>query len=135
MIRYNLVCDREHHFEGWFRDSAAFQAQCAAGQLSCPECASTAVRKSLMAPSIGGGPKAEARRATAMRAKIEAMRAHVEENFDYVGGDFSDEARKIHAGESDERGIYGEASAREVKGLLDDGIPVMPLPGRRKSDA
>ena len=52
-----------------------------------------------------------------------------------MGEDFSDEARKIHAGESDERGIYGEASAREVKGLLDDGIPVMPLPGRRKSDA
>ncbi|MEC8793823.1 MAG: DUF1178 family protein, partial [Pseudomonadota bacterium] len=82
-----------------------------------------------------GGPTAEARRAAAMRAKIEAMRTHVEENFDYVGEDFSDEARKIHAGESDERGIYGEASAREVKGLLDDGIPVMPLPGRRKSDA
>ena len=135
VIRYTLVCEREHHFEGWFRDSEAFDAQCVAGQLSCPECDSTDVRKSLMAPSISGGPKADARRASRVRSKFEAIRAHVEEHFDYVGGDFSVEARKIYAGDSDERGIYGEASVHEVKGLLDDGIPVMPLLGRRKSDA
>ena len=135
MIRYDLVCDQEHRFEGWFRDSASFEAQCAACQLSCPECGSMAVRKSLMAPSIGGGPKVEGRRAAALRAKMAAVRSHVEENFDYVGEDFSDEARRIHNGESDERDIYGEASAHEVKSLLDDGIPVLPLSGRRKSDA
>ena len=134
MIRYALKCEHGHDFEGWFGASADYEEQHARGLLECPMCGSKAVRKAIMAPAVSGtkaqgapaGPPAEAREM--MMQAAQAMRRHVEEHFDYVGDAFASEARAIHEGKSEERGIYGEASGSEVKKLIEDGVPVAPLP-------
>jgi hypothetical protein len=124
MIAYQLKCANGHAFEGWFADSAAFDAQAAGGTLACPSCNSKQVEKAVMAPAIAG----KAREQAQARATLREMRQAVLANAEHVGGEFPEEARKIHYGESDERAIYGEASADEVKSLLEEGVPVAPLP-------
>lgn len=134
MIKYALACEHGHAFEGWFGASADFDDQAARGLLECPICGSKAVRKQIMSPSIGGtkaqnsgaGLPPEARQM--MMEAMGKVRAHVEDNFDYVGDTFAREARDIHEGKSEERGIYGEASPAEVKALVEDGVPVAALP-------
>ena len=134
MIRYALACEHEHTFEGWFGSSADYDDQQARGLLECPVCASGAVRKQIMAPAVAGTRKRgevvadQPARAMMMEA-LGRVRAHVEENFDYMGDRFADEARAIHEGRSEERGIYGEATPKEVRALVEDGVPVAPLPG------
>jgi hypothetical protein len=136
MIRYALRCEHEHAFEGWFGSSDDYDDQHARGLLECPMCASKAVRKAVMAPAVAGtkaqigldGPPAEAREMLMQAAQ--AMRQHVEDNFDYVGDDFAGEARAMHEGRTEERGIYGEASGREVKALIEEGVPIAPMPPR-----
>lgn len=132
MIRYALVCEHDHEFEGWFGASADFDDQQARGLLECPVCGTKAVRKQIMAPAVAGTkrttphlpPKARA----VMMEALSKVRRHVEENFDYVGDAFAAEARAIHEGRSEDRGIYGEASPAEVKALVEDGVPIAPLP-------
>ncbi|MBI5938876.1 MAG: DUF1178 family protein [Caulobacterales bacterium] len=134
MIKYALACEHGHDFEGWFGASADFDDQAARGLLDCPVCGSKAVRKQIMSPAVGGtkaqnsgaGLPPEARQM--MMEAMGKVRAHVEDNFDYVGDAFAREARDIHEGRSEERGIYGEASPAEVKALVEDGVPVAPLP-------
>jgi hypothetical protein len=132
MIRYALICEHEHEFEGWFGSSGAFDDQQGRGLLECPVCATQAVRKQIMAPAVSGtkrGLKDEARSSRAMM--LEAMgriRKHVEDNFDDVGDGFAKEARAIHEGKSEVRGIYGQATPTEVRDLVEDGVPVAPLP-------
>ena len=132
MIRYALICEHEHEFEGWFGSSAEFDDQQARGLLECPLCASKAVRKQIMAPALAGTKRTiqdESRPSKAMMLEaMGAIRRHVEENFDDVGDTFAKEARAIHEGRSEERGIYGEASPTEVKALVEDGVKVAPLP-------
>ena len=133
MIRYALVCEFGHDFEGWFGASADFDDQASRGLLACPVCASPGVRKQIMAPAVSGTRKrtADGLPVNAQAMMLEALgqvRRHVEDNFDYVGDSFATEARLIHEGKSEERGIYGEASPAEVKALLGDGVPVAPLP-------
>ncbi len=132
MIRYALICEHEHEFEGWFGSSAEFDDQQARGLLECPLCASKAIRKQIMAPAVAGTRRTvqdEKRPSQAMMLEaMGALRRHVEENFDDVGDSFAKEARAIHEGKSEERGIYGEASGGEVKKLIEDGVPVAPLP-------
>ena len=134
MIKYALACEHGHEFEGWFGASADFDDQAARGLLDCPVCGSKAVRKQIMAPAVGG-TKAQSSGADlppeARQMMMEAVgrvRAHVEANFDYVGDTFAREARDIHEGKSEERGIYGEATPAEVKALVEDGVPVAALP-------
>ena len=133
MIKYALACDFGHAFEGWFAVSADFEDQQARGLLACPMCASRAVRKAIMAPAVQGtkaqkAPPPVAQTRQMMMQAMSEVRRHVEDNFDYVGDSFADEARAIHEGRSEERGIYGEASAPEVRKLVEDGVPVSPLP-------
>jgi hypothetical protein len=135
MIRYALVCDQAHAFEGWFGASADYDDQAARGLVECPICASRAVKKQIMAPAVAGAKKrgdpSAIRGGAKRQMMMEAMarvRAHVEDTFDYVGDRFAREARAIHEGKSEERGIYGEATPAEVKGLVEDGVPVAPLP-------
>jgi hypothetical protein len=134
MIRYALACDQEHEFEGWFAASADFEAQTGRGLIECPVCASRAVRKQIMAPAVAGAKKrgtaagAETAKRAMMMEAMARVRAHVEDTFDYVGDTFAREARAIHEGKSEDRGIYGEATAAEVKGLVEDGVPVAALP-------
>ena len=138
MIRYALTCDREHEFEGWFASSTAFDDQGARGLVACPMCGSTAVRKQIMSPSVAGTKKKAAAESGPAQAQAQArammmeamgqVRRHVEENFDDVGDTFAREARAIHEGRAEERGIYGQATAKEVRDLAEDGVPVSPLP-------
>jgi hypothetical protein len=135
MIKYALACDASHEFEGWFAASADFDTQSDRGLIECPVCASHDIRKQIMSPAVAGAKKRGELAANAPAAKqammMEAMarvRAHVEDTFDYVGDTFAREARAIHEGKSEDRGIYGEATPAEVKGLVEDGVPVAALP-------
>ncbi|MEX0645220.1 MAG: DUF1178 family protein [Parvularculaceae bacterium] len=138
MIKYQLRCDAEHEFEGWFRSSAEFDAQAADGLFECPVCGSSAISKAIMAPAVarrdGGraGRLAEIRKT--MTDAATRARDYVEKNFDYVGEEFPEEARKIHYGEVKARGIYGEASKQEVRELVEEGVEVAPIPGTRLSE-
>jgi hypothetical protein len=134
MIKYALSCDHDHAFEGWFGSSSDYDDQAARGLLECPLCASKAVRKQIMAPAVAGtkaqkaAPEPTAAMREMMMTAMGEVRRQVEENFDYVGDRFAKEARDIHDGKSEERGIYGEASPKEVKALIEDGVQVAPLP-------
>lgn len=133
MIRYALTCDQDHDFEGWFGSSADYDNQQAQGLLECPICGSKGVRKQIMAPAVAGTKKTVR---DVQPAKMQAMmmeaagriRRHVEENFDDVGDAFASEARAIHEGRAEDRGIYGQATPKEVRELVEDGVPVAPLP-------
>jgi hypothetical protein len=134
MIKYALACIFEHAFEGWFGASADYDEQRAEGQVACPLCGSTDVRKQIMAPAIAGtkaqsaAPADSGASRTMMMEAMGQVRRHVLETFDYVGDRFADEARAIHEGRSDDRGIYGEASPKEVGELIQEGVQVAPLP-------
>lgn len=134
MIRFSLHCDKSHDFEGWFRDNADFDTQSKRGLVECPVCASKNVEKSLMAPAVSTGRKKETMALAAnaeqkrMMAEIKALADKMKENSDYVGDRFAQEARKIHFGEAEARGIYGEANLDDVKSLAEDGVPFLPIP-------
>ena len=156
MILYQLRCADEHSFEAWFRNSDSYDKQVASGDVECPYCGSKDISKAPMAPSIASC-KAEESQAPApapSEADVNAIsdqRAHevaqqildavgrirdyAEENFEDVGEDFASEARKIHYGDTEERGIYGQASDEEAQDLEDEGIDFVRLPGtpRRNS--
>lgn len=129
MIRYDLRCDNGDAFDAWFRSIADFDAQADAGLVSCPHCSSTKIEKAPMAPAVRTARAQEAQReravAMAMAAKV---RKHIRDNFDYVGDKFADEARKMHAGESEERAIWGEATPEQARELAEEGVPASPLP-------
>lgn len=135
MIKYDLKCEQDHRFEAWFRDSAGYDEQRAAGEVTCPHCGSTAVEKAPMAPRLAGNGKAKAEMLARMRTELTALRQKVEENCDYVGPRFAEEARKIHYGESEARGIYGETSADEAKELADEGVAFSRVPWLPKDNA
>jgi hypothetical protein len=129
MIRYDLRCDNGDEFEAWFGSIADYDKQAAAGLVECPYCGSTHVEEAPMAPAVvtGRAKEARAERAVAM-AMAAKVREHIKENFDYVGPRFAEEARKMHAGESEERAIWGEATPEEARELAEEGIPAAPLP-------
>jgi hypothetical protein len=129
MIRYSLTCDKGHRFDSWFASASAFDTLKTSGHLACTICGSAQVDKALMAPAVTAEPEgAPLSRRTEIENKIAAMRKHVEETSDYVGADFATEARAMHDGTAPERAIWGEARLDEAKALLDDGVPVAPLP-------
>jgi hypothetical protein len=137
MIRYSLKCENDHRFESWFQSGPAFDRLYAAKMVACPTCASTAVEKAIMAPRVRRARKAEQApqpdaplttpQNDAERA-IAELKSQVEANSEYVGMEFATQARAIHDGDAPERPIYGEAAPEEAKKLLEDGVPVAPLP-------
>jgi hypothetical protein len=136
MIRFTLRCAAEHEFEGWFRSGEAFEAQQKAGDVACPDCGDTRVEKALMAPNIGRSHKnVPALSPAQMRAALVELRRQVEGNCDYVGERFAEEARKIHYGEADPHGIYGEATENESRELADEGIKFGRIPWVSPTDA
>lgn len=150
MIRYALMCEDEHGFEAWFSNSAAYDDQAKRGLVECPHCGSTAVRKQLMAPAVATSRQKEARReraepahpstdgqAQTQMSHVEGanlediarkMRAHIRNNFDYVGDSFAKEVRAMHKGEQPERLVYGETTAKESEALREEGISFSALP-------
>lgn len=152
MIHYTLRCQAEHKFEGWFKDSAAFDEQARHGLVSCPECGNSTVTRALMAPSIprkgrtmttevattAEPPVAEKTAVDVpdqMRAALQRIRAEIERTSDYVGPDFADEARRIHHGTSDKRNIYGESTEAQAEALADEGIAVARIPWVPRADS
>ena len=137
MILFALRCARGHEFEGWFRDSSGFEAQQNAAEIACPHCGDTSVEKAVMAPRLArsreAGPPAVA--LVEMRKALTELRRQIETHCDYVGGRFAAEARRIHYGETDPRGIYGEASSEESRALADEGISFGQIPWIPYSDA
>ena len=149
MIKYTLKCDQDHSFDSWFQSADAFEKLAAAGHLACSVCGSGEVVKSLMAPKVRPArsaaqagaaqddqqPVALGAPESAAQAALEEMRKRVEENSDYVGADFSKTARDMHLGDVPERSIYGTADAKQAKALIEDGVPVVPLPFTPKAKA
>lgn len=152
MIHYQLQCDQGHGFDGWFRDSAGFDAQAARGLVECPACGSAKVSRALMAPALSRSrevvpapppqqPPAAPPVAVGgdripdhVRAMLQRLRAEVESHCDYVGSEFAEEARRIHHGESEARGIYGETSPEEAEALADEGIEIGRIPWLPRAD-
>jgi hypothetical protein len=152
MIHYNLRCDEGHTFDSWFNSSASFDKQAKRGLLECPHCGSAKVERALMTPSVPRKGRVTAeppppppakKQAPAVaaehvpdhiRAMLQKLRAEVEKNCDYVGDTFADEARRIHNGESDPRGIYGETTPEEAEALKEDGIEIARIPWVPRAD-
>jgi hypothetical protein len=146
LIIYRLVCSTGHEFEAWFKDSAAFDAQCLESALQCPVCSDTGVKKAIMAPAVvksgqpivpraeapspaqPGVPAAPPPDTQKIRQFMAGYRQFIQENAQYVGPKFPEEARKIHYGETEERHIYGESSLREARELIEEGIQIAPVP-------
>src|SRR5262249_39414299 len=131
VIVYSLSCAKGHEFEGWFKDSAAFDDQEKSGKLICPTCSSRKVTKAMMAPAVSGTKKKSEptpNQLREMRQFMTGLRKHIEQNADYVGKDSREEARKINYGETEHRHIYGEATLKEAQELVEEGVDVAPLP-------
>jgi len=154
MIHYDLHCSAEHAFDGWFKDSAAFDRLAKRGMLECPHCGDTKVERALMRPAVpkkGGTtlpvpvaapqpptppePVAAGPMPAHLRVMLQRMRAEVEKHCDYVGPRFAEEARKMHRGESDKRGIYGETSPEQAEALAEEGIEISRIPWVPPADA
>ncbi|MEW5729100.1 MAG: DUF1178 family protein [Pseudomonadota bacterium] len=131
MILFELRCANDHHFEGWFRDNATYDAQASGGEIACPVCGSVEVGKAIMAPRLNKarGADLDARDlALRMRQMLGEIRRKVEESCENVGERFPEEARRIHYGETEARPIYGEATPDEAKALEEEGVEVARIP-------
>lgn len=138
MILFKLKCSAEHEFEGWFRDGATYERQAKRGLISCPTCGDAAIEKAPMAPRLARSAAPEQAPPPPpeqLHRMLQRLRRHVERTCDYVGERFAEEARRIHHGEADARGIYGEASDDESQALADEGIEVARVPWVPASDA
>jgi hypothetical protein len=161
MIHYQLRCTQQHEFDGWFKSSTDFDKQAAAGLVECPACGGVKVVRAMMAPAVatrdvapvpappspsGASPSvpatppaepavaASGRMPAHIRAMLQRLRAEVERHCDYVGPSFADEARKMHRGESDKHGIYGETTPSEAEALAEEGIEVARMPWIPRAD-
>jgi hypothetical protein len=135
LIAYSLTCQAGHEFEGWFANSSAYADQAKAGELACPVCGDANVTKAVMAPAVKtsvtkakGRPVVEPEEHQKIRQFVAGFRKFVEENADYVGPRFPEEARKIHYGETEARHIYGESTVAQAKELIEEGIEIAPMP-------
>jgi hypothetical protein len=156
MIHYQLRCGQAHGFDGWFKDSASFEKQAKRGLIECPECGGTDVERALMAPALAkrdalpavvetpaapvAPPAAVPEKVAASRlpaqmvAALQRIRAEVEKNCDYVGPDFADQARAMHRGEVEPKGIYGETTEEQAESLAEEGIAVAKIPWVPRAD-
>ena len=133
MINYTLKCDQNHTFDSWFKSAEAFEMLVKKSMVVCSECGSTKITKAIMAPSVSTSRKkinkpSELEKKSKLKNDILELKKKIEANSEYVGNNFANEARSMYLGETPERSIYGEAKTDDAKKLIDDGIPVMPLP-------
>jgi hypothetical protein len=137
---FNLACEHDHRFEGWFGSAEDYDSQLARRLIECPVCAATAIRKMPAAPrlNLSGASEAPAMPEAAapgrpldpraVQALFMKMARNIVENTEDVGDRFAEEARRIHYNESPERGIRGVASPDEARELADEGIEVVSFP-------
>ncbi len=135
MIRYDLKCTKGHRFESWFGSSKDFDKLLATGMISCAVCGDTDVEKAIMAPRVVKSDRPLSAPASPAEQAVKELRKKIEDNADNVGANFAAEARAMHDGDTPERPIYGEAKIEDAKSLINDGIPVAPLPwGKKKTN-
>jgi len=134
LIRFSLICEQSHEFEAWFRNGDDYDTQKKRGFVECPSCGSHKVEKALMAPAVSTGRRQE-KIALAMgeeqkkaMAQLKELSEKIRSSAEHVGDKFAEEARKIHFGEAEARGIYGNATLDEAKSLAEDGVGFMPIP-------
>ena len=147
MIQYALKCSNNHRFDSWFQSAEAYEKLLTAGMITCSICGDHTVEKAMMAPRVRPArttsgtepaetqdvkesqtsPSLSAPSGPAEQALTE-LRRKIEETSDYVGNEFAKEARAIHDGDAPSRPIYGEAKPEDAKSLIEDGVPVAPLP-------
>jgi len=130
MIVFDLLCGGGHVFEAWFGAGADYDDQRARGLLQCPICGNDEVGKAAMAPAVpakGNGDGLPPAQMKAMIAKIAAAQRRALAGSEYVGARFASEARAIHLGEAEARGIHGQATPGDARALADEGVPVAPL--------
>jgi hypothetical protein len=135
MILFDLKCDKEHLFEAWFEDSKSFEKQLKNKLVKCPICNTHKISKSIMSPNISSKSNSSSKlnkkkkdTYAAYNKYLKKLKKEVKSNFKYVGKDFSVKARKMHYGELPEKPIYGEASEKEAKDLVNDGVDIVKLP-------
>lgn len=155
MIKYALVCEHGHDFESWFPSSDSFDTQAKRGFVECPLCQSKKISKALMSPAISTSRRKAAMTAPAnpepgdavvpppappqpvallderqqhVRAMIRELHQKLTENSTDVGESFTAEARRMHDGDSPKRSIHGKATFEEARALVEEGIPVLPVP-------
>ena len=150
MIQFSLKCSNDHRFDSWFHSSEAYEKLEKSGLVTCVVCGEISITKAVMAPRVRParnaavtgstlkGPQQGALTAatTPSEKAMAALKSHIESSADYVGKDFAREARAMHDGTTPDRAIYGEAAPEEARRLIEDGVPIAPLPflPRRKSN-
>ena len=139
MIKFDLKCDNNHIFEVSFDDSDSFEKQRKKKLIDCPYCGSNKVFKSVMAPNVASKSNSNTKQKRNQEKvfanynqHLKKLKEEVEKNCTYVGKKFPEEARKIHYGEKEDKPIYGEATEKESKDLIEEGIPLLRLPFEKK---
>ncbi len=144
MIRYALKCSQGHAFESWFQSAEAYDGLVGRRLVSCAVCGGDDISKALMAPGVATGGEGDAPPAGSLsapapahpaEAMLRAMHEHLQKTSTYVGGNFAREARAMHLGDVPEKAIHGEAGPEEARALIEDGVPILPLPMMPKSKA
>ncbi len=141
MIKFDLKCENEHIFEASFEDSKSFEKQRKKKLIECPYCSSLKISKSIMAPNVSSksnnkiikvAKKEQEKIFATYNKQLKKLKSEIEKNYTYVGKKFPEEARKIHYGEKEDKPIYGEATEKESKDLIDEGISLVKLPFENK---
>ena len=145
MIKYSLKCVEENcnknePFDGWFQNSASFEKQIDAGYISCPYCGSLNIKKNLMSPSVKStkekNPKLvkhnelnqNTNKQIDMMVILRNLKKDIQNNAEFVGKNFTKEAKAIHEGKSKERAIYGQADTKDLKELKSKNIDFINIP-------
>ena len=139
MIKFDLVCENDHIFEVSFDDSNSYEIQKKKKLIECPFCNSLKISKSVMAPNISNKSSSTMKTINKQNKlfsnynkQINKIKSEIEKNFKYVGKKFPEEARKIYYGETKDEPIFGEATEKESKELVDEGISLVKLPFSKK---
>ncbi len=140
MIKYNLICDKNHEFESWFSDSKEFENLKKKKLLDCIFCSSKIISKSIMSPMVSIPKKNstelnfDEKKLKKERNKLIKLRNYIENNFEYVGEDFSKKVREIYYDKKSDKIIYGTTTAKEREELADEGIDLLSIPWVNKEN-
>jgi len=140
MIRYILKCHKEHEFESWFSSSEEFEKLSKRKLLECIYCTSKNINKSIMAPMVSNSKSKNdefeviGKNFKNQNGKLLKLRKYIEENFEYVGKDFSKKVREIYYDKKSKKAIYGTTTAEERKELSEEGIDLLSIPWINKDN-
>ena len=140
MIKYNLICDKDHEFESWFSDSLKFEKLKKKKLLECIYCSSKKIEKSIMSPMISNLNNSNISRNRFEKELLEEkkglrqIRKYIEENYEYVGKNFSKRVREIYYDKKSNKTIYGTTTHKERAELAEEGIDLLSIPWIEKDN-